>query len=174
MLPGFRKSLPESYLMLSIRPAIADDAQLLKTMIYELATYERLDRETIVTEEDVLRDGFGPQPKFHALIAEWEGQPAGYAIFFEFYSTFQGRAGIYLEDIYVRPEQRKKGIGKELLARVAKFAWDGDYFCVRWEVLDWNQLAIDFYRDMGATFLNEWKAVCLIGEALQAATSKTP
>jgi GNAT superfamily N-acetyltransferase len=74
----------------------------------------------------------------------------------------------------VRPEQRKKGIGKELLARVAKFAWDGDYFCVRWEVLDWNQLAIDFYRDMGATFLNEWKAVCLIGEALQAATSKTP
>ena len=158
--------------MLSIRPATADDALLLKTLIHELAKYERLDHETIITEEDVLRDGFGPTPKFHALIAEWEGQPAGYALFFEFYSTFQGRAGIFLEDIYVRPTLRKKGIGKELLARVAKFAWDGDYFCLRWEVLDWNKPAIDFYKNLGATFLDEWKAVCLIGEALQAATSK--
>jgi GNAT superfamily N-acetyltransferase len=158
--------------MLSIRPATADDALLLKTLIHELAKYERLDHETIITEEDVLRDGFGPQPKFRALIAEWEGQPAGYALFFEFYSTFQGRAGIFLEDIFVRPELRKKGIGKELLARVAKVAWDGDYFCLRWEVLDWNKPAIDFYENLGATFLSEWKAVCLIGDALQAATSK--
>jgi GNAT superfamily N-acetyltransferase len=160
--------------MLSIRPAAADDALLLKTLIHELAKYERLDHETIITEEDVLRDGFGPQPKFRALIAEWEGQPAGYALFFEFYSTFQGRSGIFLEDIYVRPELRKNGIGKELLARVAKVAWDGDYFCLRWEVLDWNKPAIDFYQNLGATFLNEWKAVCLIGDALQAATSKAP
>jgi GNAT superfamily N-acetyltransferase len=160
--------------MLSIRPAAAADAPLLKTLIYELATYERMEQETIITEEDVLRDGFGPQPKFHALIAEWDGQPAGYSIFFEFYSSFQGRAGIFLEDIYVRPELRKKGIGKELLARVARFAWDGDYFCLRWEVLDWNTPAIDFYRKLDATFLDEWKAVCLIGDALQAATSKTP
>jgi GNAT superfamily N-acetyltransferase len=156
--------------MLAIRPATADDALLLKTMIHELAKYERLDHETIITEEDVLRDGFGPRPKFHALIAEWEGKPAGYAVFFEFYSTFQGRAGIFLEDIYVRPQLRKKGIGAELLARVAKYAWDGDYFCLRWEVLDWNQPAIDFYKKLDATFLDEWKAVCLIGDALQAAT----
>jgi len=167
------KFRPEPPAMLSIRPATADDALLLKTLIHELAKYERLDHETIITEEDVLRDGFGPAPKFHALIAEWEGQPAGYALFFEFYSTFQGRAGIFLEDIYVRPELRKKGIGKELLAHVAKVAWDGDYFCLRWEVLDWNKPAIDFYKNLGATFLDEWKAVCLIGEALQAATSKT-
>jgi GNAT superfamily N-acetyltransferase len=158
--------------MLSIRPATADDALLLKTLIHELAKYERLDHETIITEEDVLRDGFGPQPKFRALIAEWEGRPAGYALFFEFYSTFQGRAGIFLEDIFVRRELRKKGIGKELLARVAKVAWDGDYYCLRWEVLDWNKPAIDFYQNLGATFLDEWKSVCLIGDALQSATSK--
>lgn len=158
--------------MLAIRPATSNDALLLKTLIHELAQYEHLDHETIVTEEDVLRDGFGPQPKFHALIAEWEGQPAGYALFFEFYSTFQGRAGLYLEDIFVRAEHRQKGIGKQLLARVAKVAWDGNYFCLRWEVLDWNKPAIDFYQNLGATFLNEWKAVCLIGEALQAVTEK--
>ena len=158
--------------MLSIRPATADDALLLKTLIHELATYEHLDHETIITEEDVLRDGFGAHPKFRALIAEWNGQPAGYALFFEFYSTFQGRAGLFLEDIFVRPELRKKGIGTELLARVATVAWDEDYFCLRWEVLDWNQPAIDFYKKLGATFLDEWKAVCLIGDALQTATSK--
>ena len=159
--------------MLSIRPATADDALLLKTLIHELAKYEHLDHETIITEEDVLRDGFGSHAKFRALIAEWDGEPAGYALFFEFYSTFQGRAGLFLEDIFVRPELRQKGIGKELLARVASIAWDEDYFCLRWEVLDWNQTAIDFYRNLGATFLDEWKAVCLIGEALQTAASKT-
>lgn len=158
--------------MLSIRSATADDALLLKTLIHELATYEHLDHETIITEEDVLRDGFGAHAKFRALIAEWNGQPAGYALFFEFYSTFQGRAGLFLEDIFVRPELRKKGIGTELLARVATVAWDEDYFCLRWEVLDWNQPAIDFYKKLGATFLDEWKAVCLIGDALQTATSK--
>jgi GNAT superfamily N-acetyltransferase len=160
--------------MLSIRPATADDALLLKTLIHELAKYEHLDHETIITEEDVLRDGFGAHAKFRALIAEWDGQPAGYALFFEFYSTFQGRPGLFLEDIFVRPELRKKGIGKELLARVATVAWDEDYFCLRWEVLDWNKPAIDFYKALGATFLDEWKAVCLIGDALQTATSKVP
>lgn len=160
--------------MLSIRPATADDALLLKTLIHELAKYEHLDHETIITEEDVLRDGFGAHAKFRALIAEWDGQPAGYALFFEFYSTFQGRPGLFLEDIFVRPELRKKGIGKELLARVATVAWDEDYFCLRWEVLDWNKPAIDFYKALGATFLDEWKAVCLIGDALQTATSKAP
>ena len=121
--------------MLNIRPATSDDAYLLKTLIHELAVYDKLEAETIVTEEDVLRDGFGAHPKFRALIAEWEGQVAGYALFFEFYSSFQGRAGLFLEDIFVRPPLRKKGIGTELLARVAKIAWDEEYFCLRWEVL---------------------------------------
>jgi len=126
----------------------------------------------LITEEDVVRDGFGPKPKFRALIAEWDGQPAGYALFFEFYSSFQGRAGLFLEDIFVRPQYRKRGIGSELLAHVARIAWEEDYFCLRWEVLDWNSTAIDFYRKLGAEFLDEWKAVCLIGDALQAVTAK--
>jgi len=119
-----------------------------------------------------VRDGFGAMPKFRALIAEWEGQPAGYALFFEFYSSFQGRAGLFLEDIFVRPQYRKHGIGRELLAQVARIAWEEDYFCLRWEVLDWNSTAIEFYRKLGAEFLDEWKAVCLIGDALQALTAK--
>jgi GNAT superfamily N-acetyltransferase len=160
--------------MLSIRPATIEDALLLTTLIHELAQFEHLENETIVTEEDILRDGFSTRPKFHALIAEWDGQIAGYALFFEFYSTFQGRPGIFLEDIFVRPEHRKKGIGGDLLARVAKIAWEEDYFCMRWEVLDWNQSAINFYNKLGATFLDEWKAACLIGDALQTAAGEIP
>ena len=158
--------------MLTIRPAVRNDAPLLTTLIHELAEFERLEHETIVIEEDIVRDGFGAQPKFRALIADWNDQVVGYALFFEFYSTFQGRAGLFLEDIFVRPEHRKKGIGSELLAAVAKMAWDEGYFCLRWEVLDWNQPAIDFYKKLGANFLDEWRAVCLIGDALEAVTAK--
>ena len=156
--------------MLSIRPATQNDVLLLNILIHELAEFERLGHECIVTEEVILRDGFGPRPKFRALIAEWDGQTAGYALFFEFYSTFQGRAGLFLEDIFVRPEYRKNGIGTDLLARVAKLAWEEDFFCLRWEVLDWNKSAIEFYQKIGAIFLDEWKAACLIGDALQAAS----
>jgi GNAT superfamily N-acetyltransferase len=121
-----------------------------------------------VLEEDIARDGFGPAPKFRAVIAEWDGQAAGYALFFEFYSSFQGRAGLFLDDIFVRPEFREHGIGRALLAHVARIAWENEYFCVRWEVLDWNTPAIEFYRKRGAVFMDEWKAACLIGDALQA------
>jgi GNAT superfamily N-acetyltransferase len=158
--------------MLNIRPATKNDAPLLRNLIHELADFERLAHETIITEEDIVRDGFGAMPKFRALIAEWDGQPAGYALFFEFYSSFQGRAGLFLEDIFVRPQYRKHGIGRELLAQVARIAWEEDYFCLRWEVLDWNSTAIEFYRKLDAEFLDEWKAVCLIGDALQAVTAK--
>jgi len=158
--------------MLKIRPATKDDAYLLKTLIHELADYDKLAAETIVTEEDVLRDGFGAHPKFRALIAEWDGQVAGYALFFEFYSSFQGRAGLFLEDIFVRPPLRKKGIGTELLAAVAKIAWEEEYYCLRWEVLDWNKPAIEFYKQLGAEFLDEWRSVCLIGDAMLAVTEK--
>jgi len=155
--------------MLTIRAATANDAPLLNTLIHELAEYERLVHETIVTEEDILRDGFGPSPKFRALIAEWDGQLAGYALHFDFYSTFQGRAGLFLEDIFVRAQFRKQGIGKALFKRVAAVAWEEEYFCMRWEVLDWNTPAIEFYKQWGAEFLNEWKAAMLLGDALQAA-----
>jgi GNAT superfamily N-acetyltransferase len=155
--------------MLSIRPATVKDASLLATMILELAQYEKLDHEAAVTAESIARDGFGPKPKFRAIIADLDGKPAGYAVFFEFYSTFQGRAGLFLEDIYVRPPLRKQGIGQALLNYVARIAWEEDYFCMRWEVLDWNKPAIDFYQRLGAVFLDEWKAVMLIGDPLQAA-----
>jgi len=155
--------------MLSIRLATIKDASLLASMILELAQYEKLDHEAAVTPESIARDGFGPHPKFRAVIAEVDGKPAGYAVFFGFYSTFQGRAGLFLEDLYVRPPLRKQGIGQALLNYVARIAWEEDYFCMRWEVLDWNKPAIDFYHRLGAVFLDEWKAVMLIGDALQAA-----
>jgi GNAT superfamily N-acetyltransferase len=155
--------------MVSIRPATAKDASLLASMILELAEYERMAHEAGVTPESIARDGFGSNPKFRAVIAELDGKPAGYAIFFEFYSTFQGRAGLFLEDIYVRPQSRKQGLGQALLAHVARIAWDENYFCMRWEVLDWNTPAIEFYKRLNAVFLDDWKAVMLIGDALQAA-----
>jgi len=158
--------------MLLIRPATAADVSLLNTLVHEFAEYDQLAHEAVVTEEDIARDGFGPQPKFRAVIAEWDGAAAGYALFFEFYSTFQGRAGLFLDDIFVRPEFRKKGIGKALLDHVAGIAWNEKYFCMRWEVLHWNTSAIDFYRGLGAVFLDEWKSACLIGDALQAAAEE--
>jgi GNAT superfamily N-acetyltransferase len=158
--------------MLIIRPARADDASVLTTMIHELAKFEHLEQGTIVTEDDILRDGFGDKPKFRSLIAEWDGQAAGYALFFEFYSTFQARAGLFLEDIFVRSQFRQKGIGTALLARVARIAEQESYFCLRWEVLDWNQPAIDFYNRLGACFRNEWKAVSLTGDALQSVAAR--
>lgn len=158
--------------MLKIRPAQESDARVLTILIHELANFERLGHETIITEADVLRDGFGSRRRFRALIAEWDGKVAGYALFFEFYSSFQGRAGLFLEDIFVRSEYRKNGTGTELLARVAKIASAEGYFCLRWEVLDWNKTAIDFYRKLDAEFLDEWKSVCLIGDALEALTEK--
>jgi GNAT superfamily N-acetyltransferase len=154
--------------MISIRPATVRDVPLLAALIHELAEYEHVDHEAGVTAEDIARDGFGPDPKFRAVIAESDGQAVGYALFFEFYSSFQGRAGLFLDDIFVRPQFRKQGIGRALIAHVAGIAWKEDYFCVRWEVLDWNTTAIDFYRKLDAVFLDEWKAACLIGDALQA------
>ena len=160
--------------MLSIRFAKLEDAALLSTLIRELADYDKLSHEALITEEVVAEDGFGPRPKFRALIAEWNGHVAGYACFFDIYSTFQGRSGLFLDDLFVRPEFRKKGIGKKLLARVAKIAWEEDYFCLRWEVLDWNTSAIEFYRSLGTVFLDEWKSALLIGDALEAMVKDAP
>jgi GNAT superfamily N-acetyltransferase len=154
--------------MLSIRPATAADAILITTLIRELAEYEHLSHEVGITEEDVLRDGFGSRPRFRAIIAEWEGKVAGYALFFEVYSSFQGRPGLLLEDLFVRSQYRSKWVGKALLARLAEIALREKYSYLRWEVLDWNTPAIEFYKKLGGIFLDEWKVVFLLGDALQA------
>ncbi|MGH9572719.1 MAG: GNAT family N-acetyltransferase [Candidatus Acidiferrales bacterium] len=158
---------------LLVRPATIQDAGTLNLLIRELAEFEHLLHETSVTEEDIIRDAFGENPKFRAIIAEYEGLPAGYAIMFDFYSTFRGRAGLFLEDLYVRPQYRNKGIGKAMLAYLAGIASRENYFYMRWQVLDWNKPAIDFYKSLGAVFLDEWKAVCLIGDPLQALAGKS-
>ena len=155
--------------MLSIRAATVNDVALLKDFIYELAEYEREQDQVVITEADLVRDGFGPQPKFRALIAEWDGRAAGYALFFGFYSTWEGRPGLFLEDLFVRQAFRGKGIGRALLAKVAGIARSENCYGVRWEVLDWNQPAIDFYKRLGASFLDQWKSVLLTGEALDIA-----
>ncbi len=152
--------------MLSIRAATVNDVALLKNLICEFAEYERERRLVMITEADLVRDGFGPEPKFRAMIAEWDGQAAGYALFFGFYSTWEGRPGLFLEDLFVRQAFRGKGIGKALLAKVAGIARRENCYGVRWEVLDWNQPAIDLYKTLGATFLDHRKAVVLTGEAL--------
>jgi GNAT superfamily N-acetyltransferase len=158
--------------MLSISPARASDVPMLNTLIHEFADFEHLP--VAATEASLLRDGFCESPKFEVLWAEWDGQPAGYAFFFDYYSTFEGRAGIFLEDIYVRDQYRGKGIGKALLARIASAAREKKCFGVRWQVLDWNTPAIQFYKSLGATFLDDWKTVSLTGDALQQVAGSTP
>jgi len=160
--------------MLSIRPATVNDVTLLKTLIRELAEYEREPEAVAITESDLLRDGFGPQPRFRALIAEWNGQPVGYAFFFGFYSTWEGRPGLFLEDLFVRPQYRGKGIGKRLLAYVARIARQENCYGIRWEVLDWNEPAIEFYHSLGGKFLDHWRTVLLTDEALQSLAEEAP
>ena len=151
---------------LCIRAAVAGDVPLLKNLIHEFAKFEK--DQALITEEALLCDGFGAQPKFRVLIAEWETQPAGYALFFNYYSTFRGGSGIFLEDIYVRDEFRGKGIGKALFARLAGIALHEHRCGVMFNVLDWNSPAINFYRSIGATFLDQWKTICLERSALEA------
>lgn len=153
--------------MLKIRPATRDDVPVLLWLIRELAAYEKKRHKAVVTEDDLLRDGFGPQQKFRALIAEWDGEPAGYASVFYFYSTFEGRAALFLEDLFVLDKLRGKGIGKALLVEVAKLAIEEQCFGLRWEVLDWNLPAIEFYQKLGANFLNERKVVAFNEEAVR-------
>jgi GNAT superfamily N-acetyltransferase len=153
--------------MLNIHPATREDIPTLLSLIRGLAAYEKKSDKVVVSEQDLLRDALGPRPKFRALIAEWEGKPCGYASFFYFYSTFQGRAALFLEDLFVLEKFRGNGIGKALLIAVAKLAVKEGCFGLRWEVLDWNRPAIEFYEKLGATFLNERKVVAFDKEALQ-------
>lgn len=154
-------------MLATIRAATPADVSLILAFIRALATYERAPDAVEATEEALLRDGFGPQPFFRCLIAEQDGHPAGFALFFFNYSTWMGKPGIYLEDIFVEPEFRGQGIGKALLRQVAAIALENHCSRLQWEVLDWNTPAIDFYRAMGAEFLDEWRNVRIGGEALE-------
>jgi GNAT superfamily N-acetyltransferase len=127
---------------LEIHPATRDDVPALLSLIRGLAAYEKKPHAVVSTEQDLLRDAFGPHPKFRALIAGWKGEPAGYASFFHFYSTYQGRSALFLEDLFVLDQFRGNGIGVALLSAVAKLAIDEGCFGLRWEVLDWNHPAI--------------------------------
>lgn len=155
----------------TIRPATPADVSTILTFIRALAAYEREPGAVIASEDDLLRDGFGDHPYYACLIAEDDGAPAGFAFYFFDYSTWLGRPGLYLKDIFVHPQFRGRGIGKALLQRVAAIAIEKGCPRMKWEVLDWNTPAIDFYAAMGAEFLDTWRNVKLSGEALRRLAS---
>jgi GNAT superfamily N-acetyltransferase len=153
--------------MLKIRKATVKDVPLILSFIHELAEYEREPSAVRATEGDLIRDGFSENPKFRVIIAEWDSSPAGMAFFFLSYSTWQGRQGLFLEDLFVRPQFRRKGIGKALMVHLAKLAIAEHCYGVRWDVLDWNTSAIDVYQRLGASFREHWRVMQLTGEDLK-------
>lgn len=152
--------------MLAIRSATPADVPLILEFIRDLAEYEREPQAAVATATDLLRDGFGPEPKFRVDIAEWSGEPAGFAFYFWNYSTWQGKRGLYLEDLFVRPRFRGKGIGKALLVHLAQVALKNNCGRLVWQVLDWNTPSIDFYKSLGATVMKEWLTMRITGDAL--------
>jgi len=158
---------------MTIRPATPADVPTILAFIRELALYEREPDAVLATESDLLRDGFGPTPRFWALIAEHSAAanepavPAGFALYFTSYSTWRGHHGIRLEDLYVTPALRGQGIGKALLARLAQIAIEQGCPRLEWDVLDWNAPAIAVYERLGASILTEWRIMRLQGEALR-------
>jgi GNAT superfamily N-acetyltransferase len=150
----------------TIRAAVASDTPQILAFIRELAAYEKLAAEVVATEEGLSATLFGPEPAAEVLIAEVNGAPAGFALFFHNYSTFLGQAGIFLEDLFVRPEFRARGVGRALLAHLAALARDRGCGRLEWSVLDWNTDAIGFYRRIGATAMDDWTTYRLTGESL--------
>ena len=152
---------------LVIRDAARADTPLILGFINALAVYEKLEHESVATEADLARDLFGSSPNVFCQIAEWDGAPVGFALWYYTYSTFQGRHGIWLEDLFVYPEQRGRGIGKALLADLARRCLREDLGRLEWNVLDWNQPSIDFYKAQGATMMHEWERCRVAGDALR-------
>ena len=150
-----------------IRPATGADVPLILTLIRELAEFERLLHE-VVADEALLREQlFGARPAAEVLLGfEADGTPMGFALFFQNFSTFLGRPGIYLEDLYVRPAHRGRGLGRALLTRLARLAVQRGYGRLDWSVLDWNENAIGFYQNMGARLMADWRTCRVTGEAL--------
>jgi GNAT superfamily N-acetyltransferase len=140
----------------SIRPARPDDCGTIAQLIRELAVYERLEDQARATPDDLKRNLFGPRPYAEALVAEVDGEPVGFALFFHNFSTFRGQPGIYLEDLFVRPGSRSRGIGRAFLAHLASLAQERGCGRLEWAVLDWNESAINFYRSLDALPMDDW------------------
>lgn len=154
--------------MITLRPARPADAETIFGLIEALAVYEK-EPEAVVCTAQELRDQMAQEPPpFECLIAELDGEAAGFALFFHNYSTWRGRRGLYLEDLFVRPEHRKKGIGRRLLSALAAVAVERGCARMEWAVLNWNELAIDFYRSLGAGPLDDWTTFRLTGAPLEA------
>jgi GNAT superfamily N-acetyltransferase len=154
-------------LSLEIRAATVDEVPLILGFVRELAEYERLSDQVSATEESLKATLFGERPAAEVLIARRDGEPAGFALYFQNYSTFLGKPGIYLEDLYVKPAQRGHGIGRALLTRIAALAVERGCGRFEWAVLDWNEPAIGFYRKLGARPLDDWTVFRLSGDALR-------
>ena len=151
---------------LSIRPARPGEASLVFQFVRELAEYEKLEHEVQATEAMIDAALFGEQPRVFCDIAEWDGEPVGFAVWFLNFSTFSGRPGIYLEDIFVRPAFRGRGVGKALLVHLAKQCVENGWSRLQWSVLDWNTPSIEFYKSLGGVLLDEWTVVRVSGDAL--------
>src|SRR6202158_4665858 len=156
---------------LTIRRARPDEAGLFLPLVPERAEYEKLLHEVEATEAMIGAALFGSNPRLFCEIAEWNGEPAGFAGWFINFSTFSGRSGIYLEDLFVRPAQRGKGIGKALLAHLARQCVANGWSRLQWSVLDWNTPSIEFYKSLGAELMDEW-TVCRVGGAALTALAQ--
>ena len=151
---------------IEITPATPLDVPLLLALIRALAEYERLSDQVSATEDRLRASLFGPRPAAEAVIGRLDGEPAAFALFFQTYSTFLGRQGVYLEDIFVKPECRGRGLGEALLRHLARVAVERECGRFEWAVLDWNAPAIGFYRKLGAEVLADWRICRVAGEAL--------
>jgi GNAT superfamily N-acetyltransferase len=152
--------------MVSLRSATAADVPQILAYIQGLAEYEKLSHACVATEESLRQTLFGPRPYAEVILGEFDGKPAGFALFFHNYSTFRAAPGIYLEDLYVLPERRGHGVGKALLKELAKLAVERGCARLEWSVLDWNTPAIDFYKSLGAEPQDEWTIFRVTGQAL--------
>jgi GNAT superfamily N-acetyltransferase len=152
---------------LDISPAKSADVALILALINELAEYEKLRHESIATEAAIDQALFGPKPRAEAVIARFDGEPAGFALFFHNFSTFVGKPGLYLEDLFVRPAYRGRAIGKSLLSYLAAVALERDCGRFQWQVLDWNRPSRDFYESLGAKADDTWVNYRITGDALR-------
>ncbi len=151
---------------MTIRAARPDDAALIAQLVRELADYERLSEHAVATPADLAECLFGASPKAHALIVESDGKPAGFCVYFYNFSTFAGRAGIYVEDVFVRPEFRRQGLGRAIFQHLARKAVAEGCARMEWAVLNWNEPAIRFYESLGAVALSDWRIERLSGAML--------